>query len=120
MYFINKMESSGEIYLITNKINGKYYIGQTLSISKNGRKHGTSERWKEHCYNATKRNRTSCPVLENAIRKHGKETFFIECVLKCDYGLLNYYEKKFISTYDCIAPKGYNLQEGGDGFRHHN
>ena len=33
--------NQGEIYLITNKINGKYYVGQTTSFYPSGRKGGS-------------------------------------------------------------------------------
>jgi predicted GIY-YIG superfamily endonuclease len=34
----------GLIYKITNQINGKIYIGQTIST--------LSKRWREHCFDA--------------------------------------------------------------------
>ncbi|MBH9580891.1 hypothetical protein DOS62_06615 [Staphylococcus felis] len=48
---------SYEVYKITNKINGKSYVGITTQ--------GIKERFKQHCQSK------SC--VGNAIRKYGKE-----------------------------------------------
>ena len=52
------------IYKITNRINGKVYIGQTrMSLNV---------RWWHHC------NRKDCPALHHAIKKYGAENFTVE------------------------------------------
>ena len=89
------------IYKITNKLNGKVYIGQSINIEK---------RWKQHIndpgYN-----------IHNAIKKYGKENFSFEVLLECPAEMLNNWERDMIALYDCISPKGYNLTEGGEGYR---
>ena len=55
------------VYKITNKINGKIYIGQTTRTFE--------QRWKEHCNDAM--NFKDIYLFHNAIRKYGKENF--EC-----------------------------------------
>lgn len=49
------------IYKITNKINNKVYIGQSIHIER---------RWTEHCFPS------STSQIALAIKKHGKEKFF--------------------------------------------
>lgn len=99
--------SSGIIYKITNKINGKFYIGQT--------KNSMERRWSQHKYNA-KSNSSKCLHLENAIRKHDVENFTIEVILKCDIKDLDSNEIKLINIHCANNPKfGYNICKGGGG-----
>ena len=108
----------GEIYRITNKINGKQYIGQTIKISSNGKIRGTIKRWKEHVQNA--RNKIcECRLLENAIIKQGKENFMIDILFECTIDKLNFYEDKYIKEYNTLVPLGYNLMTGGGNGRLH-
>lgn len=91
------------IYKITNKINNKSYIGQTI-----GR---LCDRWAQHNYN-TKRQENK--PLYNAMKKYGKENFKIEEIGGANnITELNYQEWLLIHTYDTLYPNGYNLREGG-------
>ena len=89
--------NKGEIYKITNNINNKCYIGQVLCYYSNNKKSGTKYRWKKHIYNAIN-NKNSCRVLENAIRKYGKDNFKIEKIEEFNIEILDekeiYYIKK--------------------------
>jgi hypothetical protein len=58
---------SGRIYQITNKINNKKYIGKTIK--------SLSTRFYNHCY-ASKNGSTT--YFHKALRKYGKNNFFIE------------------------------------------
>ena len=88
----------GVIYKITNKINGKIYIGQTTRT--------VEQRFKEHM--------ESPYPLGNALRFHGIENFTVEIIAECDnQEQLNEREIHFIAEYDCMVPKGYNCNEGG-------
>ncbi len=58
------------IYKITNKINGKIYIGQTIRPIE--------QRFKRHINDAT--NNIVDTHFSRAIRKYGKENFYIECI----------------------------------------
>lgn len=108
-------QNSGEIYMITNKINNKKYIGQTVCYLSSGRKYGTAKRWNHHVSvannNFDKGGRHFC----NAIRKYGKENFSIETLLICNLEMMDYYEKNFIKLYNTISPNGYNIEAGGTG-----
>ena len=52
------------IYKITNKINGKVYIGQTSNTLE--------KRWWQHCHGTHKH------IIARAISKYGAENFKIE------------------------------------------
>ena len=90
----------GVIYLITNLINSKPYVGQT--------KQALEERFKQHA-------RTDS-LIGNAIRKYGAENFTIEVLEECDTpDRLNEREIFWIATLNSKTPNGYNLTDGGNG-----
>lgn len=94
------------IYKITNLVNYKIYIGFT------GRK--IQYRLTSHIRTA---NKGSTTMLSNAIRKHNKENFQIECLYQShdrDH-TLNKMEPYFINEYNTFLGEGYNLTSGGDG-----
>jgi len=98
-----------EVYRITNKINGKIYIGITNQ--------GVATRWYKHVSDA---NSDSTFPIHNAIRKYGKENFQVETIYllseDCDYEDLKNYERFWIAHYDSYNREiGYNLTLGGDG-----
>lgn len=107
------MENAGEIYMLTNKVNGKRYIGQTRCVGSDGRTRGAAVRFQQHV-SAAKRNEKGCRFLMNAMRKHGPENFEVEVLVVVHVSQLDDMERKLISQYDTCNPKfGYNLMEGG-------
>lgn len=90
----------GIIYKITNKVNGKSYIGQT--------RYTLEFRWRQHLH---KKDNT---YFHNAIRKYGAENFSLEVLEECPYFNLNEREIFYIAKYDSFN-SGYNLTIGGDG-----
>lgn len=112
---------TGKIYLITNKINGKQYIGQTIR----------DDRFLSHMYNATSMKNTSKKMTKfyNAVVKYGIENFeesIIEESVKLysfidtKQTTLDMLEIKYIEEYDTYV-NGYNSTVGGDGvlgYRH--
>lgn len=96
----------GYIYKITNKINNKVYIGQTITT--------VEHRWKGHLQ-AWKGNR-HCQALYDAFDKYGIDNFIVETIEKCDIEELDDREKYWIQYYDSYN-NGYNLTVGGDGNR---
>jgi group I intron endonuclease len=89
------------IYKITNIINGRVYIGQTVMT--------LARRWSQH--STSKKN----SPMYNAFRKYGREAFTIEAICSAlSPEHLNELEQYFIKKYDCLVPKGYNLTSGGD------
>lgn len=93
------------IYKITNKENGKIYIGKTLST--------IDERWKQHCIDYTKRRYEKRPLYA-AMNKYGIDCFLIEEVEECDEASLSIREKYWIEYYGSFK-NGYNATIGGDG-----
>lgn len=98
----------GFIYKITNKINGKSYIGQTIQNVK--------ERFYQHC--ATKCSKAILNmVIHKAINKYGKSNFTIEVIEEVESTNLNDRERYWIKYYDSYS-NGYNSTKGGqDGIK---
>lgn len=93
------------IYKITNVINGKSYIGKTLSSIEN--------RWKEHCSDSKKRKNEKRP-LYSAMNKYGIENFKIEQIEECSDNIVDEREVYWIEYYQTFK-QGYNATKGGDG-----
>lgn len=93
------------IYKITNKINGKMYIGKTIFT--------VEQRWKEHQKDFRRRDFEKRP-LYSAIKKYGIENFSIEEVEECPIEILSEREKYWIEYYGSFK-NGYNATIGGDG-----
>lgn len=93
------------IYKITNKINGKMYIGKTIFT--------VEQRWKEHQKDSRRRDFEKRP-LYSAIKKYGIENFSIEEVEECPIEILSEREKYWIEYYGSFK-NGYNATIGGDG-----
>lgn len=91
----------GRIYLITNRVNGKRYVGQTVG--------SIAARWMHHCGAHSR-----CKALASAITKYGADAFTIEdlAVAYSDRHL-NELERHHVNSLGTLAPAGYNLKEGG-------
>lgn len=88
----------GVIYVITNLLDGMQYVGQTTR--------SIEQRFKEHM--------KAKSYIGSAIREVGTENFSIEIIAECaSKEELNAKEIFFIEEFDCMAPNGYNLTEGG-------
>lgn len=86
------------IYKITNKLNGKVYIGQTIRA--------VSIRFSKHCNNSRK------TIISSAIKKYGKDNFIIEEIDGANsQSELNYKEWLWICKSNSLAPNGYNAVE---------
>ena len=89
------------IYLITNKINDKKYVGLT--------KFTIEKRWKDHITTAYRRKKKY--AIHNAIKKYGEKSFEI-ILLESDAPKER--EQYWIEYHDSYNT-GYNLTLGGDG-----
>lgn len=91
----------GVVYLITNNVNGKRYVGQTTKTIEH--------RFKQH-----KALKGACRAIESAIQKHGAENFKIEVLAAAgNQKELNETETRLICELGTVSPNGYNLQSGG-------
>lgn len=87
------------IYKVTNKVNGKMYVGQ-------------------HRYDGAgldPRYFGSGVLLKKAYDKYGIENFDMELIEECQDEDLNTLEQLYIEHYNTLKPNGYNLTKGGDG-----
>jgi group I intron endonuclease len=95
------------VYLVTNRIDGKRYVGQTSQALET--------RWKRHQYPYGHRRGNS--YLFNAISKHGIQNFKIEPLVFVETKEeMDFFEQAYIKAWDLRNPeKGYNLTNGGGG-----
>lgn len=104
-----------EIYKVTNKSNGKLYIGQTSR--------GVEKRKSAHIRNSFNENALDYDcAFHRAIRKYGPENFIWEVVGICNtVSESNEAEVELIAEYNSCHGIGYNSNEGGGsnlGFKH--
>jgi group I intron endonuclease len=93
------------VYLITNTVTNKVYIGYT--------KYTLEKRWSQHYKKAIK-SKINTPFY-NAIRKYGIDAWICSIIEICTtVEQAKEQEKKHISTYDSYK-NGYNATLGGDG-----
>ncbi len=100
------MERGGLVYRITNKVNGKIYIGRTsMTLNRRFSRHLSDSR--RH-FNSR---------IAAAIRKHGIDSFIIEQIDKADtHQELVDLETSYIKKLKVTDPKiGYNIIENGYG-----
>jgi len=96
------------VYLLTNAINGKYYVGKT--VSKNLNRYLSVKRW-------AARHRKGYPMpVVRAMAKHGIENFFVDVLaIPENAEELDNLERIWIILLDSRNPKlGYNVLPGGD------
>ena len=89
------------IYLVTNTVNGKRYVGQTRKEVAN--------RWKQHCAACRRDAQRGCTAFWSAIRKYGPDSFQVETLVIVNEELANEYEAKLIEAYATRVPAGYNI-----------
>lgn len=94
------------IYLISNLINNKVYVGQSINIEK---------RWTQHkreLRNSIHENKK----LQNAWNKYGEENFEFSIACECEEKQLNTLEQYYVFSLESYLSKGgYNISLGGDG-----
>jgi len=108
----------GEIYMITNLMTEKVYIGQTRTHYRDGNKYtpaGYNHRFDNHKQEARSCKGNQCQYLNNAIRKYGEDMFTVELVVRCELSDLDRLEIYYIDQFDSLCPNGYNLTPGGQG-----
>ncbi len=90
------------VYLVTNLVNEKHYVGWTIDLV---------QRWRCHRWSGS-----GCVALRRAIAKHGVENFVVDPIEWCETDSeVKIAERFWISWYESFGPLGYNLTGGGDG-----
>jgi group I intron endonuclease len=102
------------VYLVTNAVNGKKYIGQTKQ---------DFHRYWSHCCSRARAGSFAKPALYAAIRKYGVSNFSIKIlVIVATKEDADYYERELIKAFGTRSrEKGYNCTDGGEGlfgYRH--
>lgn len=94
------------VYKITNKLNGKVYVGLTRQT--------LAKRWYDH-----QRITSRVSALKAAISKYRPINFSVEVLgeYKNTQGLINA-EKYYINYLNCMVPNGYNITCGGEAPEH--
>jgi group I intron endonuclease len=94
------------IYVVTNKINNKKYIGLT-------KQNPAHNRWTQHKSYHNDANKTK--VFYRAIRKYGSKNFSFDVIYQSeDKEHSREMEIYFIKLYETMT-RGYNMTEGGEG-----
>ena len=89
------------IYKITNKLNGKVYIGQTRTpLNQRINKHFSKAKCNDNLTG-----------IDAAIKKYGRENFEIEQIDECSVEQLDDLERFYIAKYNSYET-GYNLTKG--------
>jgi hypothetical protein len=96
----------GNLYLISNSINNKVYVGKTYEA--------LDKRFSEHKRESKKQ---LTRPLYKAMNKHGADNFNIELIGTFIQGELEEYEQVAIAEFDSFT-NGYNATLGGDGKRY--
>lgn len=97
----------GYIYKITNKVNNKVYIGQTIRTIE--------ERYQRHLVEAKRH--TNRPLYDS-MNHYGYDNFSVEQIVEAPEEELNALEAFYISYYNSATSTfGYNLTLGGDAFK---
>lgn len=94
------------VYKLTNKINGKAYIGQTIKTLKKR----YAGNW-HHC--------ASNDALKNDLKEFGQDNFSLEEIARADNKTLLYQlEIHHIRLHNTVSPYGYNQSYGGYRSKH--
>ena len=91
------------IYLRTNTVNGKQYVGQTGDIKQRDRA------WK--CLKIPYANE----LLTTDREKYGLDKWESKVLKECDDSESDYWEQYYIKELNTKVPNGYNISDGGIG-----
>lgn len=101
--YFSKKQKGGVIYKITNKIDGKFYIGSTNNLIK---------RYYTHI-NHIRTSKNSCVKLVRAVNKHGEGNFKFEIICECPTDEILKTEQEYIDRlkphYNVAKIAGSNL-----------
>ena len=108
-YNMVKTEFESGIYILTNSINGKRYVGQSKNIKRRIREHIRSLRRGAH-YNS---------YLQNSFDKYGEDQFVFSIIEECGIDALNDRESFWIKQFNSTDRLyGYNMMAVGSSVVH--
>ncbi len=100
------------VYVITNTIDGKMYVGKTSGNIKNI----LSLYLSNAKYDAKKPRTAHTPHIGQALMQHGREHFTIRVLEECaTQKEADICKEKWIQSFNTLVPHGYNLQTIVDG-----
>lgn len=102
-----------QLYLITNNINNKKYVGQTLQSK------GYKKRFRDHI-NTAKKAKIHLSCLHRAIVKYGAENFSVKLLIHdIPESKIDFYECLWIKKLNTYYHnnQGYNMTYGGSGVK---
>jgi len=110
---MKETNNTGVIYLVTNQVNNKKYVGKANSFVKHTRtpqyKHGALGRFKRHLSNANNGS-NEIPLLYNDIRTYGPDNFKVDILEVCLKENLKGKEAHYIRTLQTFKDNvGYNI-----------
>ena len=88
------------LYVITNTVNGKQYVGIAVDFERRRREHISGHGSK---------------IVHQAIQKYGVDNLIFDVWYEGDEQWIKTMERRAILALDAMAPSGYNLTFGGDG-----
>lgn len=99
-----------DVYLITNKLNNKKYIGCTTK--------GYLQRFEAHLEKSRQKGKKE--AIHKAMAKYGTHNFEVSLIESCQTNEEMFaLEKKWIEHYKSFGSEGYNLTVGGEGTMGH-
>jgi len=96
------MSDNCYLYSITNKVNGKLYVGITSQPRKRFNCHGGKAK-------------TDNMAIRRSMVKYGRENFEFKVLLNGSRSYCAEMEKKAIISFGSKVPAGYNISNGGEG-----
>lgn len=94
-----------DIYIITDLLNGKHYVGQTVK--------GYKFRYEQHCAYALNKRKDYSQLIDLIIKNKGIENFKCELLEQVNFEDKDKKEIYYINKYDTYK-NGYNCTIGGD------
>jgi group I intron endonuclease len=98
------------IYGLRNVVTGKWYIGQSIDVTKRHKGHEHSLRFNRHNNHR----------IVTDYNLHGWASFEFHLIEECPEAVLDARERAWIEFYGSCDPlKGYNLDSGGSFYKRH-